>query len=247
MTLNPFVAAKTSLAVLAATIAVQIVVLVRPAPAPAANELPLVDFGDAIELSADATEKLHSTDPDARSDGAQELIALLEAGWPDDHRREFLVAVGPHALRTAVDHCVPPSVTIGQAVLESGWGRSGLATDHNNLFGVKAGRSKKAVSMRTTEYEGGRAGSKQQRFRTYEGWGDSLDHHGKLLGSDHRYADAREHWDHWPLFLKTVAPVYATDPAYVARVSQLVKTYRLDEFDALVSQIARKRSDCASY
>jgi Mannosyl-glycoprotein endo-beta-N-acetylglucosaminidase len=32
---------------------------------------------------------------------------------------------------------VPASVTIAQAILESGWGRSGLSRDGNNYFGMK--------------------------------------------------------------------------------------------------------------
>ncbi|WP_349399629.1 glycoside hydrolase family 73 protein, partial [Clostridium perfringens] len=31
-----------------------------------------------------------------------------------------------------------PSITLAQAILESGWGRSGLAIKANNLFGIKA-------------------------------------------------------------------------------------------------------------
>lgn len=32
---------------------------------------------------------------------------------------------------------VQPSVAIAQAALESAWGTSGLAANHNNLFGIK--------------------------------------------------------------------------------------------------------------
>ncbi len=60
-----------------------------------------------------------------------------EAGWPDGHTGEFLAAIAPSAFDAGLRYCVPPSVTMAQAALESGWGRSQLASRHHNLFGVK--------------------------------------------------------------------------------------------------------------
>ena len=201
-------------------------------------------FEDPVVLEADAEEKLSSDDVAAQREGAADLITEIEAGWPDDHRRAFLVAVAPGALEAAVTHCVPPSVTLGQAVLESGWGRSGLARKHNNLFGIKAGSHRDGVAMPTTEVVNGTARAARERFRRFDSMGESVAHHGVLLATDPRYASAREHWDNWPRFLAIVAPTYATDPAYVQRVSQLVNTYRLAEFDALVTRAARRRASC---
>jgi len=201
-------------------------------------------FADAIPLPADAEEKLSSADLSAQIEGASELIGAIESRWPDDHRRSFLVAVAPGALGSAVEHCIPPSVTVGQAVLESGWGRSGLAKRHKNLFGLKAGASSNGVELSTTEVVSGKARKTRERFRTYDDYRASVAHHDRLLADDPRYAAARAHWENWPLFLATVAPTYASDPKYVARISQLVKTYRLDEWDALVTRVARRRASC---
>lgn len=216
-------------------------------PVPAALPARLDPAGlavDAIPLVADAEEKLSSTDAAAHEEGAQELIAAIEADWPDDHRRAFLVRVAPHALRSAVEHCVPPSVTVGQAILESGWGRSALARRHQNLFGVKAGASASAVTLPTVEHGQDGAADVRARFRTYDDWAESLAHHDQLLASDPRYAAARPHWDHWPLFLATVAPTYASDPEYVDHISALVRVYRLDAWDELVTRLAARRATC---
>jgi len=204
---------------------------------------PLLDPSAAVRLPADAEEKLSSTDAAARAEGAHELIRAIEAEWPDDHRRTFLVAVAPEALRSAVEHCVPPSVTVGQAIQESGWGRSGLAEDYKNLFGLKAGAAD-GVKLPTIEVVNGQPTRVHGRFRRFEDFEASVRHHDRLLSSDPRYADARVHWGNWPRFLAVVAPVYASDPDYVRRVSGLVKSYRLDEWDALVTRVARRRAAC---
>ena len=195
---------------------------------------------DAEELTAIPHELLLSTDTAARRAGAQRLIASIEERWPDDHRRRFLVALAPMALQSAIEHCVPPSVTVGQAILESGWGRSGLAKRHNNLFGVKG----RGVTLETAEYEEGARLIRRARFARFDDWGESLAHHGELLSEDPRYAEARPHWKNWRSFLATVAPTYATDPRYVRRVARLVERYRLDEWDGLIVAAARKEGGC---
>ena len=204
---------------------------------------PRPDFTAAVSLPSTPEEKLHSTDDAAQAIGAEELIATIEDRWPDDHRRTFLSQIAPTALQSAVEHCVPPSVTLAQAIQESGWGRSGLAKNHGNLFGVKA--SSGGVVMPTTEVEHGKKQKVRARFASFEAWDESVAHHNALLAEDPRYASAREDWESWPQFLEALGPVYATDPRYVARVTRLVADYELDQWDALVRRAARKQSACA--
>ena len=201
-------------------------------------------FEGALALPADPEEMLSSSDEEAHRAGAEALIEDIESRWPDDHRRAFLVSVAPGALTSAIEHCIPPSVTVGQAVLESGWGRSGLATRHKNLFGIKSGSHPDGVNLSTTEVVSGRSKRSNERFRRYENYSDSVAHHDRLLATDPRYAKAREHWQNWPLFLATVAPTYATDPKYVQQVSGLVETYRLNEWDEMVTRAAHRRASC---
>jgi flagellum-specific peptidoglycan hydrolase FlgJ len=162
------------------------------------------------------------------------LLARQVEELPAGGQGAFLAAILPQVLRSSRAHQLPPSVALGQAVLESGWGRSRLARDHNNLFGVKAGRSDLAVAMSTTEHSGGVAQRVDARFRTFDGLHQSIEHHARLLAEDRRYADARDHWVDWRAFLDELAPTYATDPAYARRVSQVVERYGLDRWDGLL-------------
>lgn len=168
---------------------------------------------------------------------AAERLVLDQTGdWPEGYRRDFLENLSVEAIASGVANELPPSVTLAQAVLESGWGRSGLATRHNNLFGVKSGGSDSGVVLSTYEGGGDTLVRAKARFREYSDWRESLAHHNRLLSTDHRYADARAHWMDWQAFVDELAPVYATDPAYVRSVSQIVKKYDLDAWDDLVAQ-----------
>ncbi len=168
---------------------------------------------------------------DLRRETAALIVETNAGDWPADYRGEFLRAIAPDAIVSARTNHLPVSVTLAQAVLESGWGRSALSTKHGNLFGVKAGRNDEGVRLRTTEGESRRTTAK---FRTYTNWSASISDHDKLLGSSHRYADAKRHWTHWRTYVQAIAPTYATDPHYANRLGQIIRHYDLDRFDNLV-------------
>lgn len=153
---------------------------------------------------------------------------------PPGAQGAFLKAILPQVISAARRHQLPPSVTLAQAVHESGWGRSRLATEHHNLFGVKAGKSHRAVTMPTREHQEGATSSVRSRFRTFTNLGESIEHHATLLAQDRRYAQAHGHWADWRAFLARMAPTYATDPSYAAYLAVLVDRYELDRWDSLV-------------
>ena len=64
----------------------------------------------------------------------------------------FLKIAVPAAQFTQRMYGVPASITIAQAILESGWGKSELARSANNYFGIKVPSSGAYVEFETAEY-----------------------------------------------------------------------------------------------
>ncbi len=174
------------------------------------------------------------------------LLAHQLEELPPGAQGSFLAAILPQVLQSARTHRLPPSVTLAQAVHESGWGRSRLARDHNNLFGVKASGAQSAVVMPTREHLDGELRKVHSRFRSFEALGESIDEHARLLAGDRRYAPARASWTDWRGFLQRLAPRYATDPAYAQRIAHLVERYELDRWDELVRTAALTDADRAA-
>lgn len=181
---------------------------------------------------------VHGQTETARQLAIDGLVSTGTVDWPSDYRGDFLRELAPSAIETAMAYGVPASITMAQAIQESGWGRSGLARRYNNLFGVKAGRAKNAVEMKTDEFTDGKMHSIRARFRTFTTPSEAVQHHGALLSADRRYAHAYENNSSWQTFLSYMAPVYASDPKYAQRVTWLIERYELDRWDPLVNEVA---------
>jgi flagellum-specific peptidoglycan hydrolase FlgJ len=181
-----------------------------------------------------------SANPVLAKAAASRLVREQEQDWPVGYRRDFLGSLSEQAIQSGFENQLPPSVTLAQAVLESGWGRSGLAKQHNNLFGLKSGGHSDGVVLSSWEGGGAERTRVASRFRAYADWSESLLHHNLLISTDRRYQTARAAWQDWEAYIDELAPVYATDPDYVKRVSQIVKRYDLDAWDALVAQRVAK-------
>jgi len=210
--------------------------LPAPPPPPSERERLEVAVGH-LDVTPDLARSelqslfLEAQHADVLVDVASTLVEQDSAGFPGGTQGDFLRALAPSVLLASRDSAVPPSVTLAQAILESGWGRSSLARDANNLFGVKAQSHEPSVRL-----TGG------SRYRAYGSWEESLRDHNSLLTTSPRYAAAQAHLDDWEAFLRALAPVYASSHAYVRQISGLVERYRLDRWDPLIRQVVGARS-----
>ena len=189
-----------------------------------------------LPTEVDSLEGLfvESQDSDLSQAALQLMIEQRSQDWPAGYRRDFLAQLAPEALSSAVETSIPASVTLAQAALESGWGRSGLAVRFNNLFGVKAWGQGGGVTLPTMESTGGVMERTTAQFMVYPTWSDSLRSHNSVLATDHRYSDALASGGDWRSFIHEIAPIWASDPNYEANVSSIVERYGLDDLDEIV-------------
>lgn len=151
--------------------------------------------------------------------------------------QSFIATLAPHAKELQSGHGVLPSIILGQAILESNWGESTLASRYHNLFGIKAYGNQKKVNLETKEYINGEWDMIQGDFRVYDSWEQSMDDHTQLFiqGVD---------WDS-SLYEKVImatnyqeaaqalqAAGYATDPTYAQKIIQVIETYQLNQYDS---------------
>ena len=132
---------------------------------------------------------------------------------------------------------VPASVTIAQAILETGWGRSELATRANNYFGIKCApvaspHQVGCVDRETWEHLNGNDVTVAASFRRYVSMTDSFLDHGLFLTSRPRYAAAFEPGIGADEFARRIhAAGYATDPNYSNKLIGLMDQYGLRQYD----------------
>jgi peptidoglycan hydrolase FlgJ len=125
---------------------------------------------------------------------------------------------------------VPAKFMLGQAALETGWGkrmiRNADGTSSNNLFGIKAGpewKGKVATAV-TTEYVNGHPHTKVQKFRAYDTHADAFKDYARLIGNNPRYEKVLQHGGDATTFAHGLQRAgYATDPQYAAKLSRIIK------------------------
>jgi flagellum-specific peptidoglycan hydrolase FlgJ len=146
-------------------------------------------------------------------------------------QRAFIATVAPGALAAQRQYGVPASVTIAQAIDESGWGQSGLATKAHNLFGMKGNGPAGSDTQLTEEYEDGHWQVTIASFRAYHDVAQSIEDHGKLLATSGYYQAAMARSDDPDAFASALTGVYATDPQYGQTLISLMRQYNLYEYN----------------
>lgn len=175
---------------------------------------------------------------------------------PQTDQEKFLATIGPMAKADMAKSGICAAITIAQAILESGWGKSELAKIANNLFGMKKSLSgntwpnsawdgKSVYSKQTKEvYASGHA-TVQADFRAYKTLQDSVNDHSAYLagarnGSSLRYKGLVGCADYKKSAQIIKAGDYATAPDYVGKLCRIVEEYDLTRYNT--TYIAPKAS-----
>ncbi len=146
------------------------------------------------------------------------------------HVRSFQEKLSASADEASKTTGIPAKFMLGQAALESGWGKREIkgkdGTNSYNLFGIKAGGDwkGKVVEATTTEYVNGKAQTRVERFRAYDNYADSFKDYAKLLTSNPRYEKVLASAGDATSFAQGLQKAgYATDPNYATKLASIIK------------------------
>jgi cell wall-associated NlpC family hydrolase len=128
---------------------------------------------------------------------------------------------------------IPASIKLAQAINESGFGKSYLAKNGNNHFGIKCGGSwqGKTIYKKDDKYRRGRL--QQSCFRKYENAEESFKAHSNFLTQKERYASlfklSPTDYKSWAKGLQKAG--YATSKTYAQKLISLIERYDLNQYD----------------
>jgi flagellar protein FlgJ len=143
---------------------------------------------------------------------------------------DFVQRLLPHAQAASASTGIPARFMLGQAALETGWGKAEIrgadGQNSHNLFSIKAGAgwTGRTVDIVTTEYVDGRAQKQVERFRAYDSYADSFRDYANLLRSNARYQNVIAQGQDAAGFAQGLQQAgYATDPAYAHKLMGVIR------------------------
>ncbi|MDP1929037.1 MAG: flagellar assembly peptidoglycan hydrolase FlgJ [Thiobacillus sp.] len=146
------------------------------------------------------------------------------------HVESFVQRLLPHAQAASASSGIPAHFMMGQAALETGWGRAEIrgsdGQNSHNLFGIKAGGSwtGRTVDIVTTEYVNGKPQKQVDTFRAYDSYADSFRDYASLLQGNARYQNVVAAGHSAAGFAQGLQQAgYATDPKYAQKLMSVIR------------------------
>ena len=166
----------------------------------------------------------------------QQRIEKQLPGQDQQAKQAFIKQVAPEAQAMQNSYHVYASVTIAQAIPESQWGTSQLASQYHNLFGIKGTDPNTSRVLTTKEYINGHWIVTKGRFKGYDSWSDSIKDHTKLMfnGTDtnkENYQAVVQATSYQQAARELQKAGYATDPNYAQKLISVIQTYKLYNYD----------------
>ena len=160
---------------------------------------------------------------------ASEGVALTATRNQPAHVKHFQTKLAAQAEEASRTTGIPAKFLLGQAALESGWGkREIIGADgkaSHNLFGIKAtpGWKGKVVEAVTTEYVNGVPQARREKFRAYDSYAEAFRDYGRLLSKNPRYENVIANAQDAGSFARGLQKAgYATDPNYAAKLTRII-------------------------
>ena len=156
-------------------------------------------------------------------------ILLLDA-----NKQKFVDDIAKYVKKYASSYGISiHSPIIAQAILESGWGKSKLATDYHNYFGMKCGTKWTGPSVNMTtqeEYTASTLTTIKDNFRVYDSMEDGIKGYFEFIQLP-RYENLKGITDPQK-YIETIRnDGYATSSTYVDSLVRIIKLYNLTSYD----------------
>lgn len=153
----------------------------------------------------------------------------LPSAYSENFQQDFVQRMTPYAIQASRETGVPAPLMMGQAALESGWGRREIrmpdGSTSYNLFGIKAnGNWKgKVAEVVTTEYHNGIASKQVEKFRAYGSYADAFNDYARLIHDNPRYAQVIKDGQGVADAAYALQHAgYATDPSYADKLVKVM-------------------------
>lgn len=159
-------------------------------------------------------------------------------GYSKEDIRKFVSYIAPLIRKEAtLRGYAICSTVIAQSVIEGGCGKSRLAREYHNNFGLKCGQKwldakKPSVNMKTGEYYSGKYVTINDWFRAYPDDVAGIAGYYDFISST-RYANLKTASDYIDYAKKLKADGYATSPTYVQTLTNFVEKWDLTQYDIL--------------
>lgn len=159
---------------------------------------------------------------------------MTQRGLDNMNKQDFIDLIKDGAIKGYNAYNILPSLTMAQAILETGWGRYLIG---NNIFGIKADKNWKGKTkkIKTHEYVNGKRVYIDAYFRDYDSIDDCLEDRFVFL-SKPRYKKVIQAKDYKTACNEIWKAGYATDPQYPQKLIKIIEQNKLYEFDNVAEQ-----------
>ena len=142
---------------------------------------------------------------------------------------DFVNTLRPIAAKVSKEAGIAPELLLAQAALETGWGKAVIkhpdGRSSYNLFGIKADTNWQGdrVVSPTIENENGIAVKRNESFRSYSSYEESIKDYLDFLKSNQRYEYALSQAGNSEDFVNALQEAgYATDPEYALKIQGIL-------------------------
>lgn len=150
-------------------------------------------------------------------------------------KKQFIETVAPLAQKYS--KVFLPSITIAQAIHESAWGTSELATNAKNILGMKADDTWNGdvyVKDAIEEIDGEMVNVGGTNWRKYDNWEENIEDHDNFLTRTDWHADYYKDAINATNYVEqanALQGTYATDTSYASHLNRYIEQYDLSQYD----------------